>query len=292
MPSPRILAIFFIILALASLGWFWYFPNSFGQSEVYENEALVATSLPKSSLDSDNDGLKDWKEALNVYSSGVAEVAEDSILPTGVSEQANLTEYITQAFSQSVGPRLLTGQGEVRPEDFKAIQNYLPSGEEILGQVPKVNTRELHISEDTRPEAVKNYFNQVYLVYEKNLLTLPEDDLAIVARAFQNENFSELGKIDSILLAFDKSISEIKKISVPKGLENFALKELNYLLKTRRAVEILRNAGADPLAAMAILQLRVSLMSEVNNFHQDTKKELLKNGISFESGEGGYILFQ
>jgi len=314
LPSPRILAIVFIVLGLLGLGWFWYFSPSSGKSEVYENGALTAGSVNKITADADGDGLQDWEEVLwktdpknpdsdgdgmpdgeeikpeGVYPPGAA--AEDSILPTGVNQQANLTEYITQAFSQSVGPRLLAGQGEVRTEEIRAIQNYFPSGGEILGPIPKVNANELHISENNSPGAVKNYFNQVYSIYEKTFLTLKEDDLMIFFDALKTENFSGLEKIDKVLDAFDESLYEVKKIPVPRGYEDFAIAELNYLLKSMRVVEVIKNAESDPLSAILASSLRLNLMNEIRKFHLATADELRKKDVVFLKDEGGYKFFE
>lgn len=280
--NPGKIVFFIILFSLILGGGFWYFSPNFEKKEVYEKRGLEASPSLKNS---------NWKEELNFYSSRL-EIDENSVLPAGANQDANLTEYITQAFSQSVGPRLLEGRGEIQPEDFEIIQNYLPSQKDVLGPISEIKNSDLVISEKNDLASVKSYFNQIYSVYEDAFLKLPKDDVAIFFEALANKNFSGIEKIDDVLKAFDKSLGEVKKIPVPKGYENFAVRELNYLLKSRRVAEILRNAEKDPLAALLVASLRLSLLNEIREFHKSTSKELTGNGIIFSKGEGGYKFFE
>jgi len=163
-----------------------------------------------------------------------------------------------------------------------------------LGVLSNVTAKDLTISAEANPEAVKRYFNSVYAVYEKTFLTLKEDDLSILIKAVEGETLdvAALKRIDTVIAAFTESIDAVKRIAVPKDYKDFAVTEINYLIKSRRVVEILRNADKDLLSSLLMLNFRLSLMEEMRAFHQKTGKELLEKGIVFSHDEGGYTFLQ
>jgi hypothetical protein len=79
---------------------------------------------------------------------------------------------------------------------------------------------------------------------------------------------------------------------VPKGLENFAVTEINYLMRSKKIVEKFLNTQDDPLTALLMWSLRIRTMEEVRNFHLATSKSLSQQGISFRPDEGGYRFFE
>lgn len=317
LPSNKIL-ILLLILGLGLAGWFWL-PL---KTAVPKNAVFNQTREKSSALnnDGDGDGLKDWEEELwrtepdNPDTDGDGtldgqEIRErrdplaagpddkyEGLLPQtadilDLEAGFNFTEQFSEAFSRTMGPRILQARG-LDPAAVEILPELLPEREELLGEVPEIKRGELQISSQNDPAAVKKYFNQVYGVYEKTFLTLKKDDIAILAQALANEDLSGIGKIDEVIYAFEESFRQVKKIPVPKSEEDFALAELNYLLKSKRLVEIIRNADRDPLRALAVLDGRIKLMKEIKKFHNATGQNLSEKGISFGPKEGAYRLFQ
>ena len=115
-----------------------------------------------------------------------------------------------------------------------------------------------------------------------------EESLERVDTSKEGEGAGEFfGGIDE-----DPLFEEVKKIPVPRSWENFAVQELNYLLRSKKFVELIRNVDKDPLAALLALKERLLLMDEVRSFHKKTFGDLLSVGISFSPEEGGYKFFK
>ena len=325
LPSQRFFIVFLFALALIG-GSVWYFKEdtaSERESMGADRKTLTANAPQATNADYDKDGLKDWEEALwktdpkspdtdgdgtpdgeeaaskrNPTIRGPNDIMSDNqsagdfLYPQNDEKQGNLTEQFTRAFSNTVGPRVLGGQGKLSASDMAGIATYLPSKESILDSVPHVKVSDLIVSENNDPAHVKEYFSGVFAVYEKRLLKFkPDEDLEILQRALTSEKFGELVKLDHEIAALEQSFWEVKNIPVPRGYENFAIRELNYLLKSRRMTEIIRNADTDPLLAMAALEPRINLGVEFVVFRRDIGKFLADKGIAY-SGERWGVMFQ
>ena len=263
LPSSKIL-ILLIVLGLGLAGWFWYFRQN--PSPKIASVNPEPAGLGYLNADADQDGLKDWEEQLwgtdpnnpdtdvdgapdgeeiklrrNPARAGPNDryeppaPGENAEGETLMGESRSFTSQFLDAFANTVGPRILSGDaGKITPGDLCAIPTSLPSPEIILGELPYITADDLTSYADASPEAVKRYFNSVYAVYEKTFLTLKEDDLSILIKAVEGETLDveALKRIDAVLDAFDKSIAEVKKIAVPGEYENFAITEINYLIKS------------------------------------------------------------
>src|SRR3989344_3970213 len=200
-----------------------------------EEKILVAQKLQELSRDSDQDGLKDWEEII----------------------------YRTDASNADTD-----GDGTKDGEEIKQNRNPLVKGPNDAGEqarqeelVPITITKaDLKISPQNDFASVKKYFNAVNDVYQKTFWALKEDDLLILNGAFENNDFSGLKKIDEIVSAFGSSFKEVKKIPVPDGYEDFAIKELNYLALGKFIVENFRYADQDPLNTLYMVKARVNQM--------------------------------
>ena len=210
------------------------------------------------------------------------------------SREANLTENFSKAFLDKFGDKIVKGEdlSKISPEEISEASQEIIPFEKIVGVIPTVTKSDVVILDENRPEVIKNYFNSLYGVYEKTFLTIEEDYVKILSEAISEDNFSKLAQIDNVIASFDKSFEEVKKIPVPRGWEDFAVQELNYLLRSKKFVELIRNVDKDPLAALLALKERLLLMDEVRSFHKKTFGDLLSVGISFSPEEGGYKFFK
>ena len=210
------------------------------------------------------------------------------------NQQTNLTENFSKAFLDKFGDKIVKGEdlSKISPEEISEASQEIIPFEKIVGVIPTVTKSDVVILDENRPEVIKNYFNSLYGVYEKTFLTIEEDDVKILSEAISEDNFSKLAQIDNVIASFDKSFEEVKKIPVPRGWEDFAVQELNYLLRSKKFVELIRNVDKDPLAALLALKERLLLMDEVRSFHKKTFGDLLSVGISFSPEEGGYKFFK
>lgn len=326
---PRLFWVVLVVLVAAGAAAFLMFRpaevihRNNDRQQAAAAQGLSGQNSAEFDSDDDSDGLKNWEEALwgtnpknqDTDNDGAPDGAEtregrdpakpgpnDRAIPVAErlteldpsGAEPNLTAELAAKIQSAVSPDLLSRiKNGARPEDLGELFSAISASnvEKLFGPIETVNAKELSVSPANDAGAVRNYFNAVYDVYAKTLVPLPADDLSILVLAVQANDFSKLGEIDAVIAALEEGIRKVKAIAVPKGYEDFALAELNYLSGTKQLVSILRRANQDPLAAMIAAQLRANLMQEVRAFHQETGQALAQKGITFDASESGYQLF-
>ncbi|MBI4132165.1 MAG: hypothetical protein HY474_00865 [Candidatus Sungbacteria bacterium] len=290
--------------------------------------ALAGQTLNAASVlaarDSDGDGLRDWEEALyqsdpqKIDSDGDGtpdgeevrksrdpakagpndplnpEAANDAIADSAAEDDDNLTFSVAQQLLESGVLSSIGADGGIADTEF--LDNLaLPAELDpalILNRAATITIKDLTVSPTNDAAAVRNYFNNVYAVYAKYLVPLPKDDLTILNEIMEKEDYTKLAELDAIILALERSASEIKKIPAPSGYETFAVTELNHIKKTARAIQVIARLREDPIAALAMLRERTKLFDEIARSRTETKALLASRNVVFPASEGGYQLFQ
>lgn len=273
--------------------------------------------------DSDGDGLKDWEEAIwqtdpqNPDTDGDGtpdgkEVAggrdplkkgpNDKLpqpaesVPAGAEPSTdNLTYNLTKNVLDSGVLGAIDENGNLTSTDF--LKNIsLPKTIDpvtLLQPSIPISAKDLVLAPQNDPGAVKQYFNSLYAVYARYVIPHQKrGDLIILADALQTGDYTKLTELDSLIKAIELTVRDIEKIPTPPDCREFAVRELGYLLETKRAMEIFRNTPNDPLASALIVKPRTELFLEMARFHQETKAALDAKGIVFSNTEGGYAYFQ
>ena len=286
-----------------------------------EEKTIVTQKLQELSKDSDKDGLKDWEEIIYRTDSQNADTDGDgtkdgeeikenrnplvkgpkdsNITASNVTTpennpdlENNLTYNFVQKIYNIAGPSISSG-GSIEEGALESLVSEMSwaDADKVLNDIPSaVKITDLVISPKNDPDSVKKYFNSVNEVYVN--LGLLESDVEIFARALETKDFGELEKLDKIIAGLDKSFREIKKMPVPAGYEDFAVRELNYNAKTKYVIEKLKTAETDPLNALIMFQARAKIINDVIDFHSGLGKELAQKGIIFGQKESGYALLQ
>lgn len=301
--SPKVIFILLGIVLIAIFSWFFYFSPKVSKGEVFFSK----DSDKISAKDSDSDGLPDWQEIIlntdpnkadsdgnGIPDGEEAKLAENtnSTTPEG---SPNLTEAFTQAFASSFGPKLLEEGGlkDISKSDLGQVADYaIPDPKAILGDI-KVSKDQIKTSSQNDPASVKKYFNELHrLAYEEAFKGVTETDLIPFIRYLKTENPKELAGMDPAMAAIEKSILAVKNLAAPKGYESFAVTELEFFLKIRRADEILREADKDLIKAVAIVKSRFQMEDDLNAFHAAYKKVLSEKGIVFGPSEPAAKIFK
>lgn len=285
---------------------------------------LSAKAVAEASKDSDGDGLKDWEEALwrtdanNPDTDGdsttdgaeiaagrdplkkgpkdkLPQPADDSSTALDEVNKDNLTYNLVKNLLSSGVLNSIDQNGELTSSDF--IKNFaLPKGldvETVLESAAKITAKDIGVSRENSPEAVRRYFNSIYEIYARRIIPFRKrGDLAILADVLQSEDYSKLKDLDPIIEALGQMAKEIKSIPAPADYRSFAVQEVNYILKTKRAVEIFRGAEADPLAAAVTVNPRVQVLQDMGNLHKKTKEKLDGQKVVFNVADGGYAFFR
>ena len=264
--------------------------------------------------DSDGDGLKDWEEALYGTNPQKADTDGDGTpdgeeirlgrdplkkgpndklqQPTvaagqGTTDQTqdtgNLTYNLTKSILESGVLGAIDQNGNLTSTDF--IQNIkLPDGIDpnaILTSAATARSSNVSVKNANTPDDVRKYFNEVAAAYEKNLVPRQgRGDILVIADVLDTKDYSKLKELDPIIEGLRRTIADIELIVVPSDYVSDAVRELNYLLETKRAVEIFRNTENDPLATLIIFKRRIELLGEMTQFHREIVAGLITKGIT------------
>jgi len=288
------------------------------QAQKPQTEAIEATK------DSDADGLKDWEEAIwrtdpkNPDSDGdktsdsdeiaqnrnplkrgphdkVSALADDRSAGQTPGEESNLTYILTRNLLESGVLGAIDAQGEITSTDFLDRTTLPPNLDSaaLLAASAVIGERELTLAAANDAAAIRQYFNALYDVYAKRIVPHQKrGDLIILAQYLQSGDAAALQELDPIIAAVGRAASDIRNIPVPPDLKSFAVGELNFLLKTKRAIEVFQKANTDPLAAALMVRPRIELFAHMAELHQKTKADLIQRGLLPSVTDRGYALFQ
>jgi hypothetical protein len=285
------------------------------------NTDEIKQKLATLSVDSDNDGLKDWEEPLyktdpqNPDTDGdgtndgdeikqnrdplkkgpndkVAEAKKEAGIET--AEGPNLTAELMGTLIQGGVLEYLAqgGDPDALPDEFYSrIQAAARRTLEL--NTPTVLLSELRVISDSSDQAIKNYFNALGAVYEKYIFPLQKDDLQLFQEILESQDITRFAELDPHIRAADISIAELKKTSVPQIRAEFHKKEIEILLKTKAEISVLRNTDNDPLATLIAVPRRITTKQEFHDFHvQEMRDWLAARSVTFKPNEKAALLLR
>ncbi len=280
-----------IVLLAGIFGCLVFVTKANQQKDAFDATGNDAASQSKIK-DSDNDGLADWEEELlgtNPYSSDtdndgfkdgeevasghdpltpgpndkVTDLEKDIAIKEKLKEPKNLTEAIIDNASQiSLNPNA--------PADPTALTEAIKSGagDDLLTKAtkkqmllimidlvpPKIEDKELSISQDNSYEASRRYIGDISKIFSspKNKIDLTDEQVIMLA-VQQNQPSYALQLSQNWLDAYKRA----KQLSVPSNLTQIHLVGLRSFYVLGKSYRALQDANLDPAkAAIAIQELQ------------------------------------
>lgn len=279
-----------VVLAFAALGVALVLLNFRSRDEVVsdQNAADAENTAQYSSKNVASNGLNDWEKILpsvdakNQDAGGGSGAGSTNQTP----DTNNLTYNLTKSILESGALGAIDQNGNLTSTDFLKNIN-LPAGldpDALLESAATARPKSISVTNANGPDDIRKYFNQVTAVYEKDLVPRQgRGDILVVAEVLDTRDYSKLKELDPIIEGLRRTIADIELIVVPLDYANDAVRELNYLLETKRAIEIFRNTESDPLATVVVFKRRVELLGEMAQFHRDIVTGLIAKGIATAS---------
>ncbi len=263
--------------------------------------------------DSDQDGLKDWEEALwgtdpknpDTDLDGTADGEEVSLgrnpkikgpedrlsdeekkSAGSAGEEISKTDAFGRGFFASV--MTLKDSGQLTPENMQKLSDSLVENF-TTEDVKSFSISDLKVSSDNSPATIKKYGNELGAVFEEYLkLELP-DELLIVARAVSSGDTGELQKLDQIISANKKLIEKHLAISIPQKASSVHLKLLNHYQTITVAIENMKKVISDPLTGTIAISRYKKELGPLNNTMTELQNFFINNNVSFSQNESGKI---
>ncbi|MSU55555.1 MAG: hypothetical protein EXS46_03410 [Candidatus Taylorbacteria bacterium] len=318
MPSKK--NILLLGLAIISIS-FLYFIIFSSTEEIYI-APTIATSTAESAIlskDSDSDSLKDWEEGLwktdplnaDTDGDGTEDGAEikngrdpltkgpndkldtDTVTNKINSETDNdLTE--TDKFSRELFVKIIAAKNSGTPPTEKELEAFLSSTvqTQLKNQKIKHYTEgDFQVETSESKEKIKQYGNALATILTEKTPEPLEYEIAIVDRATQKNDPSELKKLDPLIAQYQKIESELFKMTVPKSAVQ------QHILFTERvsgmiySITGLKYILSDPIKALpGVSSYAENAESFLITAHQ-FKNYFDTSGVIFDQTDHGYDFF-
>lgn len=282
------------VFALMGLGVFFL--------QKKENPAPLATSpvlllredqIKKLNQDEDGDGLKDWEEAIfrtdkanpDTDGDGTNDGEEvnkgrdplvpgpnDFITPKQEAKKSalsapNITNDFAEKFLRAPLAQIISGgQPTVDPSAVEAYTERLLN-RSVLASAPQITGGEIKTGVNDAPEAIQEYFHSFSAIF-LSLKARGKNEIDVVTQAFQSQEYEPLANLAAYDTAYEKAVLQLKTLAAPPSLKEFHVSIINYLLKFKLSVAMIKNAESDPIQAMLAINERLKLNDEFNAYLQ------------------------
>ncbi len=326
LPNKKFLLIAVIILLIVGGGFFILKnygsgkPRQIAKQQLSSaSESVVAQEIDK---DSDNDGLKDWEEALwktdqnnpdtdkdgapdgqeikenrnpLVAGNGKTDKLESPKPGKSPAEQAiqlpsTLTETFGQAFFSEYMRLKQASNGELSKTEKTKLVNSLMSG---LNSFNKKTSdyleSDIKIAPADDEKIIKEYGNNLALLIKKYFDPLPETEMTIFAKALQQSEGgakkSDLTNLEPITGAYRNTAKEMISLTVPTSFADSHLKLANYFNSIANEINEMQKFFKDPMQAMLAFKQYQANAEEAYLVLLKLSAYFSKNKIVFEKNE-------
>lgn len=278
-----------------------------------ERQKIVAESLGLEQInkDSDNDGLKDWEEALwktdpnnpdtdedgaldgqevienhNPLIPGPEDYFEDTQIQNQNSASFPEASSLTEAFSQQFFNEYLAlkqEKGTLSQEDKDNLLNEFLDGFKNLSENKGGIYRksDIRISAKSDVNSIKNYGNQLALIIKKYFDPIPESEMAIFQKFAASQNESELSKLKPIADAYRNTAKEALLLETPQNFSDSHLAIINNFNEISQEIEAMQNISEDPIQALSATKNYQETALKTYQILKEMNSYFSKNGVIF-----------
>ncbi|MCR4306386.1 MAG: thrombospondin type 3 repeat-containing protein [Candidatus Yonathbacteria bacterium] len=328
LPSKKLLL---MILSVVFVGGGVFWVANIGKNKS-QNSSLTSESAKVTDLalayteqDTDLDGLKDWEESLwgtdvknpDTDGDGTSDGAEVAVKrdPTiagpddayvektgggGSEGEATSTEELSQTalLTREYFATIINlkesgnfNEGTMSQLSESLVQNFI--GANAAGGVGAGRSRsDLRLTEDNSIPSLRAYGNAMGAIVKKYAGYNLPSELAVLARALETQDQSELKKLDRSIEVHKALIAELEAVRVPSSAANIHLALINTYIATEQSIEQMNTMFADPLVGMLGAKTYTEHTTSLGKIFDDLKSYFLSRGIFFEAKEPGYVFTQ
>jgi len=328
LPSKKFLYILLaIIIALAIIYIFSLINEHHAASLTVVSTETETKSQEFLVLDSDNDGLKDWEEALwktdpkktDTDGDGTSDGEEvrlnrnpvaANIAKTGEtpSDQANMeviaankkadeefaklsqTQRLAQTFfSQYIASKSING-ASLDNVSKQIILDTAVSMTEASNIKPYTNL-DIKIIDDDSTSTLKQYGNNLTQSFFTGTgVEKVDNELVIISNAIQNQDEKILDGLDPIIEGYGRTVNKLLLISVPKNMVLLHLKLLNDLNLLKISLEEIKKMFSDPVQATVGTSRYQNTVPSLNKDWVSLRNYFISKKIIYSDKEYGYFL--
>lgn len=315
-PSKKLIVKSLIALLIAG-GIFWFFVyKKLIKSGVNYKKSDFQNRSAKLNKDTDNDGLKDWEEALyktapnnpDTDNDGTADGEEIKLNrdplkpgPDDVFEINNEEESEAKTLTQQIGRDFLLKYLSMKniEEMSEAEKNELVNSMLSRLAVPKTEQKkygesDIKITDDNSKENIKNYINSLGKIF-KTFKVMSKTDLEILNEILADENEERPEKIKELKanrMIYEKVIYEMARQAVPSNYKNIHLSFLNIFSNTSAALGNMEFIYDDPAKALVGIKEYFGETNNLINAFRNFEKQIKNDEVKISPTEEGYIFIR
>lgn len=265
--------------------------------------------------DSDNDGLKDWEEALwktdinnpDTDKDGAPDGEEvksgrDPLKPgpndkieakifSAEEDLGGLTK--TDAASRDFFAYFysLFQTGNLNAETKEALTQSFLQNIEREKLADKYNLSDLNITASDSVDTLGSYGNEVARIMNQGQSPSGENEIQIIQNALQKESEKDLQKLDAVIAVYRNVSNELLKVKAPKGVSLYHLNVVNGSNNIAEALVNIKKVFGDSLQGVIGFKQYQDELSEARKALADISRHFLEKGAIFYQNEAGYKFF-
>lgn len=298
----------FIIVASAAIITLVFFLNKEknGASFTYSDSEIVVDSGKSSDSfkDSDEDGLKDWEEALwgtdpsekDTDKDGVSDfeqIKKENQTENNSAKNAGNQKELTQTdilarnlFSKYASLKQVGLSG-----DQDSIQNAAQAvaGSALVSEYVPYKESIIKISSDNSTEAIRAYGNNISSIIIKNA-PKSESETVLVKEALEKGDAKILLKLDVVIEGYQKILNGLINTPVTNELASAHLSLINSVNKLLYINESFKKSFSDPTYAFQGLAMYQGAFIEMSQSYEGIKSILKNKNITYTEDEYGSFL--
>ena len=223
----------------------------------------------------DASGTPAWQQALlaGIYGTSSAQNGSNASLAGSSTVPTTLTDALTQDLLSQFSS--LQASGDISSDDAQSIVNNLLSNYDPANQQPVFGLKDIIISEDTSPEAIKKYANTYALIEQTRI--------GIMLAALK-------GKPDAQIISntYIQIASDLKQVAVPAPIANVHLDAINNYEQIATSLTDIVNYESDPTQGLFALKQYQTADAKRTALYTEFATYFQENGILFGENEPGY----
>lgn len=274
-------------------------------------------------IDSDNDGLPDWKEILWKTDPKVSDTDKDGTSdgeelkenrnPTKPAPSDELTDEEIKSLnspSDYVSPFDRTSKTEDLTQKFLTqylLQKSLSEGvlddvakdvliKSVLGEISTdmpfrtFGVSDVKIATSDDVIAIRQYGNEIGLIVKKNDTGITmKDMLLLLKKSVETNDKKDLEKLKTVVEKNTQIINESLKISVPKSAVNIHVDFLNGMSRVTEMILGMYKSSEDPLSGLVAIGSYQDVITKLRNTNKKISEYFSKKSIVYKSSDDGYL---
>lgn len=284
---PRKQTIYIFLFCVIAIAIATYYAQKSGEqymAQSSQNTAIIDTSTPSSIATSNTDWKKAFVERISTPQIETKSTAAKNLSTATTNQQISNTDKLGREIFSKYAE--LKQSGNTNSDTATKMVQDLIEQSIINSSGPTIySISEVKVNQDTSLAVAKQYGNEVGNIMKSNAPS--QNEVTLAYQGMQKEDYSFLKVVNANLTAYEKILSQLLALSVPKNLVGYHISMLNGMSSLIFVDSSLSRVESDPLSSLVGLSEYQNSITYLSNGVQGLKDFFTISGISFKSSEGG-----